>query len=127
LTLSGHLELHKRTLPDGPERKRLEMMGDIIDSLNEQLDFTEAYRRIGVNSPEWQSVQKAGEEAAVYFDREEVTISIDSGNVELLADPMQKKVFYNLIRQFIETRGEDNGDPHFLGNQREGRQDCLSG
>jgi signal transduction histidine kinase len=82
------------------------MMGDIVDSLNEQLDFTEAYRRIGVNSPEWQSVQKAGEEAAAYFDREEVTISIDSGNVELLADPMLKKVFYNLIDNSLKHGGK---------------------
>ena len=40
------------------------MMSDIVDSLTEQQDFADSYRRIGIKTPEWQTVQKAGESAA---------------------------------------------------------------
>jgi signal transduction histidine kinase len=101
-TLSGHLGLHQRTVTDGPEKKRMEMMHEIVYSLSEQLDFAENYRRIGIKSPEWQSIQKAIHGAASHFDHPEVAITVDPGDLEVLADPMLKKVFYNLIDNSIK-------------------------
>jgi signal transduction histidine kinase len=109
MILSGHLLLHQETLVEEKEKKRAEMMSDIVDSLSEQLDFADNYRRIGINSPEWQSVQKASEEAAAQFSRPDVTINIDSGGLDVLADPMLKKVFYNLIDNSLKHGGKITG------------------
>lgn len=105
MILSGHLQLHQRTVEDDNEKKRVEMMSDLVDSLREHLDFAENYRRLGVNSPEWQSVRKAGEEAADQFERKDVTLTFDVGEIEVLADPMLKKVFYNLIDNSLKHGG----------------------
>ena len=104
--LSGHLALHTETLEDIKEKKRVEMMSGIVDSLTEHLDFAESYRHLGIKSPEWQSVQEAGEGAAAHFDLPDVSITIDSGNLEVFADPMLRKVFYNLIDNSLKHGGE---------------------
>jgi PAS domain S-box-containing protein len=106
IVLSGNLALHKEMLLDDKEKGRVEMMSSIVDSLSQQMDFAEDYRRVGINSPEWQSVQKASESAAAQFDRQGVTITIDTVDLEVLADPMLKKVFYNLIDNSLKHGGE---------------------
>ena len=106
IILSGHLALHSETIADEKEKKRVEIMSEVVDSLSENLDFADHYRRIGINSPEWQSVQKAGESAAAQFDSPGVTITVDSSDLEVLADPMLKKVFYNLIDNSLKHGGK---------------------
>ncbi len=105
MILSGQLQLHQRTIVNDDEKKRVDMMSDLVDSLSEHLEFTENYRRLGINSPEWQLVRKTGEEAADRFDHKDVTLTFDVGDIEVMADPMLKKVFYNLIDNSLKHGG----------------------
>jgi signal transduction histidine kinase len=47
--------------------------------------------------PRWQSVEDLLDKALTTMEAERMEISVDLGGLELYADPMLEKVFYNLI------------------------------
>lgn len=108
--LSGYAELIAETL--SPELKNDSRIGKYLKNLNKSIEiihnqiiFTKDYQELGVVSPIWQSVSDVAKEAAIAFSGQGLRFSIEESGLEVYADPLFRKVFYNLFDN-SNTHGE---------------------
>jgi len=66
-------------------------------TIRRQIEFMKTYHELGVHAPGWSLLRETVGKAA----REEVAFSDTCGDIEVLADPMLEKVFYNLFENAI--------------------------
>jgi len=81
---------------DDTTRDLLEKQEKALLSIRSQIEFTRTYDDLGIKSPVWQHVGNTAARAYAQFIN---TISFDceTGDLEIYADPMLEKVFYNLF------------------------------
>ena len=72
------------------------------DTITRQIEFTKAYQELGVKAPSWNPV---GEVIAHIESRVPVTFSGTCKGVEIFADPMLERVFFNLVDNAIRHGG----------------------
>jgi PAS domain S-box-containing protein len=100
--LSGYTELISETLPEDVKNdprmgKYLRNLNKGIETIYSQIIFTKDYQELGVVSPIWQSISDTAREAAYPFSGQSLKFSIEESGVEVYADPLLKKAFYNLF------------------------------
>ncbi|WP_292372407.1 histidine kinase N-terminal 7TM domain-containing protein [Methanosarcina sp. UBA411] len=100
--LSGYTELISETLPENTKNdprieKYLKNLNKSIETIHSQIVFTKDYQELGVVSPIWQSVSNTAREASFPFSGQSLKFSIEKSAVEIYADPLLKKAFYNLF------------------------------
>jgi len=66
-------------------------------NISEQISFTKEYQDIGVKTPEWQNVRDTLLKAFGSLNTGAITIQPCTKGLEIFADPLFEKVFYNLI------------------------------
>jgi PAS domain S-box-containing protein len=105
--LKGYFELMGGIL-DNPSKlaEYLEREVKIADSIERQITFTKDYEDMGVNAPVWQNVNECVSRAVAGFPRRDVRINMDLNDLEVYADPLLEKVFYNLIDNTLRYGGE---------------------
>ena len=78
-----------------------------IEEIERQIEFSRDYQDMGVKEPAWQKPQDLiGESVLDLALPAEVRVRADLGDLEIYADPMVKKVFYNLIDNAVRHGGE---------------------
>ncbi len=65
--------------------------------IEEQISFTRDYEDLGTYTPSWQNVAEAATWAKGVISRTGITVSCDTGTLEVYADPMFRKVLENLF------------------------------
>jgi PAS domain S-box-containing protein len=100
--LSGYTELISEMLPpdvrgDPRISKYLRNLNKGIETIHSQIIFTKDYQELGVVSPTWQSIYSIAKEAAFAFSGQGIKFSIENKGLEVYADPLLKKAFYNLF------------------------------
>lgn len=95
--LSGYLELSRGSSDVSKVQTYLLRAQEIASTIERQVTFTRDYQTIGINNPEWKRVSLLITEVAASLDTSTIQIRIDTGNLEIYADPLLYKVFYNLI------------------------------
>jgi PAS domain S-box-containing protein len=108
--LSGYTELISETLPQDVKNdprigKYLKNLNKGIETIHNQIIFTKDYQELGVISPTWQSLSGVAKEAAFAFSGQGLKFSIEKTELEVYADPLFRKVFYNLFDN-SKTHGE---------------------
>lgn len=93
----GYLELMKEDFPDSPVQRYLTIQENIIQTITHQIQFTRDYQDIGIETPHWFPVKETIEAAVATLTLTGVTLTIETGNLSIYADPMLAKVFYNLV------------------------------
>ncbi|MDD1696973.1 MAG: ATP-binding protein, partial [Methanoregula sp.] len=78
-----------------------------IESIRNQMTFVRSLQEIGLTSPSWQPVKKVFWEAVMLFPSSILDIRADMDDIELYADPLLPRVFYNLLENSIK-----HGDHH---------------
>ncbi|OPY38234.1 MAG: sensory histidine kinase AtoS [Methanoregula sp. PtaU1.Bin051] len=94
-------------ITDDPEVK--EILGKIeqnIKIIHKQIRFTREYQNIGVLAPQWQDVRSVIGNAVSYLHPENVEIGIEISGVEIFADMLLEKVFYNIIDNALRHGGD---------------------
>ena len=108
VVLKGFLEISKKSLGDTAK-----MSGYILreeqaaKAIEHQIDFTREYQDLGVKSPAWQNVEETIKKTQAALQVQDIRILIEVGTIEVYADPMFEKVFYNLIDNALKYGGED--------------------
>ncbi|MDG6257948.1 MAG: PAS domain S-box protein [Methanomicrobiaceae archaeon] len=69
----------------------------IADTIRRQITFTGDYQHMGEKDPEWQHVAWVVARAAESVRINGTRLAVDTGSLEVFADPMLEKVFYNLL------------------------------
>jgi PAS domain S-box-containing protein len=70
---------------------------DTARLIQDQIAITKDYENIGVKSPQWQEVRQVVRKAMSGLDMGDVPVDCDTGGLEIYADPLLERVFYNLF------------------------------
>jgi PAS domain S-box-containing protein len=97
----GCVDMAKAT--NSPEEKEnlLNEIKDLIKIIQRQITFTREYQEVGVNLPQWQNVNDVIDRALENFKKYDIKFIITLEKMEIYADPLLEKVFYNLVDNAI--------------------------
>jgi PAS domain S-box-containing protein len=103
MVLNGNLELLIIENPSLASRAELRAAEDAAERIGAMVEFTKEYESIGILKPDWQDVTALIVEAARDAELGEVRLECSVPNdVEVLADPLLKKVFHNLMQNSLQ-------------------------
>lgn len=104
--LQGYVRMAEReTDPERRARYR-RLIAEAAKSMEEILTFAADYERLGSEAPEWQRVDEVVRGALDEVQVGDVRIGIETGDREVLADPLLRRVVSNLMDNSIRY-GED--------------------
>jgi len=99
--LRGYLTLAKEHTQNPQANSYLQKIDGIADFLQGQVYFTKTYQEIGFAEPEWQPVKEVIARSRQTHILENIDIRVDVENVEIYADLLLVKVFYNLFHNSL--------------------------
>jgi len=99
--LVGFNELLKGMITDPDALEMIKKQGKMMQLVCSQIEFTRDYDNLGAKAPQWQNVQKVVRRTYAQFSGGRVPLHCDTGNLEIFADPLLEKVFYNLFDNAI--------------------------
>jgi signal transduction histidine kinase len=80
-----------------PTNDYLKKMMDSTVAIEHLINFTRDYEKVGIVSPEWQNVGRVFQKAKVLCAEQGVEYVIETGPLEIFADPMLERFFYILL------------------------------
>lgn len=92
-----YLSLAEENEKDPVILDHLRKIEQITQLIQKQIRFTRDYQNIGQTSPQWQAVAATVSNAIDELDLKTVRIEKDVGDLQVFADYMLEKVFYNLV------------------------------
>ena len=95
--LLGYIELAGDNPLDPRMQEYFNNLNKAAKTIQHQIEFTKEYQEIGVKAATWQDISETVEKAGSVFKMENVTLAITCKNVEIFADPLLERVFYNLF------------------------------
>jgi signal transduction histidine kinase len=107
MALLTFLDLTKEVAQTNPVM--LEYTGkelEIATAIQRQIEFTRDYQDLGVKAPVWEDVAAIIRRAAESLKVNGITIDIAIRGLEVYADPLIEKVFYNLMENSIRHGGK---------------------
>lgn len=87
-------------------RKYISDQKEPLGMINRLISFTRVYEEIGVYSASWQLLSTLIRTAMENLHFNEITVSIHMDDIEVYADPMLGKVFYNLLENALRHGGK---------------------
>jgi PAS domain S-box-containing protein len=95
--LSGSLELSQKTVKEPEKIVHINRAQKAAATIQRQIAFTKEYENLGVRTPVWQRLSVITRLAASQMASNTITFEIPEDNLEIYADPLLIKVFYNLF------------------------------
>jgi PAS domain S-box-containing protein len=106
--LSGYLELSRDSVDNPVEMTRyVSRMQVAAKAIQSQIAFTRDYENLGGGPPVWQDVSLCIRKSMEGLSFGSVRVSMDPINLEILADPLLGKVFYNIFDNALRYGGKD--------------------
>ena len=99
--LKVQLELSKMETTDQDRLEYIKNEETVVDIISQQIEFTRDYQDIGINAPQWFDVKKIIENAIKTIKLGPVDVSIEFDKLEIFADPLLERVFFNLIENAL--------------------------
>jgi len=107
IALSAYLELSRKELAFLPTASEyLEKEMKIARTIEHQIDFTKVYEDMGTTAPVWQNVRASVLRATAALPMRNVQVMVDRTDLEIYADSLFEKVFFNLIDNALKYGGE---------------------
>jgi signal transduction histidine kinase len=104
--LSGYLELSRQTVNEPDLAAELIAKEEkIAETITRQINFTGDYEDMGINEPVWQNVNGIIGMAAATLPMKDIRVVVDQQDLEIYADTLLGKVFYNLIDNALKYGG----------------------
>jgi len=98
--LMGYNDLLKHTVTDTKILAMLDKEEIALQGVHRQIEFTREYYNLGVKSPVWQNICETATRAYSQFVTT-LAFTCDTQDLEIFADPLLEKVFYNLFDNAI--------------------------
>jgi PAS domain S-box-containing protein len=103
--LGGYLSLLKEYPPKPQAMMYIDKLMATTLTIAEHIEFTRLYQNLGVVAPSWQNVQATFFRACTHVELQQVHIRSDLDNLEIFADPLLERVFYNQIDNTLRYGG----------------------
>ncbi len=101
MAIRGYLELSE-DIVDNPELKEyMKRENQAVDSIQRQIEFTRYYQDIGVEEPKWQDMEYIFRNVTNELNLSGITVENLLSGLEVFADPLIEKVFYNLVENSL--------------------------
>jgi PAS domain S-box-containing protein len=97
LSLFGFMALVEEFPFDEKTQAYFDKLKKAAETIQKQIAFTKDYQDIGVKSPQWQNVRQVIMNANGNHAPSKYKIAIDIHDVEIYADTLLERVFYNLV------------------------------
>nr|WP_320161652.1 PAS domain S-box protein [uncultured Methanoregula sp.] len=104
-SLLGFLALARQRVEDAEVGHFIERGTNAAKTIRSQIEFTRDYQDIGIHSPEWQNVHELIDKAQKTANIRGINVIAEIGDVEIYADLLMEKVFYNLIENAARHGG----------------------
>jgi PAS domain S-box-containing protein len=123
--LRGFITLLEREQPDPSLKEYFQKLTTTTERISSMIRFTKTYENIGVNAPAWQDCRNIISSAIKEAPHGKVNVinNLPAG-IEVYADPLIIKVFYNLIDNAVQY-GEKITTIGFSGEEREGNYHII--
>lgn len=106
MTLDGFVELLHQKMPDPTHDLYFSHITTASSKIAKMIQFTKEYEQIGVHAPTWQTLRELGEGAGRDAALGEVILVNDLPfGLEVYADPLIAKVFFNLVDNAVRHGG----------------------
>ncbi|HWQ66856.1 MAG TPA: PAS domain S-box protein [Methanospirillum sp.] len=99
--LKAYLALSIEQISDADTLDLMYKADRSAETINRQISFTRDYQDIGIHNPDWQPVTEIIHAILNLVDPGDIKIEIQTADVEIFADPLLEKVFYNLVENAI--------------------------
>ena len=103
--LNSCLSLAEEQTTDPTVKKYLFRSEQVSDTVHLQILFARDYQDIGIESPQWQNIHATIQHARMTLKIQQVTIDETCSAMEIFADPLLEKVFYNLMDNALRYAG----------------------
>ena len=100
------LLVEERQLEDPEAVEMFSKLKMIADTIRRQITFTGDYQHMGEQDPQWQQVTYVMKRAAESVMLKGATLTVTTGALEVFADPMLEKAFYNLLDNAVVHGGD---------------------
>ncbi|MDD1712486.1 MAG: PAS domain S-box protein [Methanoregulaceae archaeon] len=106
LVLNSYVELLHLQNPDPTLESHFSRITMASDQIANMIRFTKEYEQVGVQLPVWQNLKTLIDDAGKSATLGQVSLINDvSANVEVFADPLITKVFFNLVDNALRHGG----------------------
>ncbi len=106
MALKAYITLGNDSLEDRDQLTNfLGRMDLIADTIERQIEFTRLYEDMGVKAPIWQNIDALVRNAASSLPTRNVRVEAGCPGLEIVADSLLEKVFYNLIDNALRYGG----------------------
>ncbi|MCK9632503.1 MAG: PAS domain-containing sensor histidine kinase [Methanoregula sp.] len=99
--LNGYIELMKMKTKDPELLGYLKKEESAATAIQRQIEFTRFYQDIGMTAAEWHDVEKTIATSIQQLRPHGITIDLHVAGLEIYADPLVEKVFYNLMENSL--------------------------
>ena len=100
--LGGYLELFTDHPAEPLYSMYLAKLKSAVKMIAANIDFTKLYQDLGVVAPDWQNVSRTFFNACTHIDIKKIRFESDADEVEIFADPLLERVFYNIVANAVE-------------------------
>jgi PAS domain S-box-containing protein len=101
MLLSGYLQLEEDTLTDTNQIEYHQKIKRILETIEKTLVFSQNFQGMGIDPPRWQRVDLVFLFAISHLEMQHFSRKIAPLNLEIFADPLLEKVFFNLAENVI--------------------------
>ncbi len=106
MILEGNLSLMDRGRIDSMSNEHLGKAATAAERISAMIQFTKEYEDVGVRAPIWQDIRKLVEKTTKDLPLGSVRVVNDvPPSMDMFADPLITKVFYNLIQNSLRHGG----------------------
>jgi PAS domain S-box-containing protein len=103
--LRTYFEISHDYLQDEEMKDLIGKEEKIAEVIDRQIMFTRDYQQMGVHAPAWQTMDTIITTTILSFDTSHVKIVSECPGLEIFADPLLEKVFYNLFENAFRYGG----------------------
>ena len=103
--LAAYLDLSLYHVDNDTLRDFISKEQKIAAIIDREINFTRDYQNLGVQAPVWHNVRETIEPGGVFAPPRYVKIEVGFSDIEIFADPLLEKVFFNLIDNALRYRG----------------------
>ena len=102
-----YLDISKESLNDSAKMSKIiEKEIEVANNISHQISFTKDYEDMGINAPTWQSINANIKKVTNQLPIGNIHVKAEEPDIEVYADPLLRKVFYNLIDNALRYGGD---------------------
>ena len=103
--IGGYLDLIKGRPSEPDFSMYFKKIKSTVHVIGDNIEFTKLYQNLGVTAPDWQDVHDVFFSACAHIDIRNVSVQSDTRDLEIFADPLLERAFYNIIENSLEHGG----------------------